>query len=1498
MRSDSAVRLVRRSETAPRPREWGADVRTLFAGGAEGVPGQKHAGNTVGEHAGNEVGERGGNEVGEHAGNKVGEHVGSRVGEHAENKVGKHARNRVGWRPWQVLGGPGTGKTALLIDVAVDRIAAGADPESVLVLTHSKAAALRVRGAVTRQLSASIGGVPGATREPLVRTVHSYAFALLRTHAAAHGNPPPRLLTGTEQDVVLREMLRGEVEDIARGAEELWPQRLQPGLGTVGFAEQLRDLMLRATERGLGPEDLVELGRLHDRPEWEAAGRFAERYEQAMLLRWSVGVEAPEASAPALDAAELVGAALDALALDPRLLDGERDRIRYLLVDDAQHLDPLAAQLIRAIGGGAATVVIAGDPDQAVFTFRGADSRFAADPDAPHERRIILRDNHRCAPAVREAVARVAARLPGSFPHRSQVGAPDENDGAGVDFAVRVLTTPAKEAALIADRLRRAHLTDGVPWSRMAVVVRSVPLSLAPLRRALLAAGVPVLQPKPDVPLARRRGASWMLLTLRALLSGERGGAEIIGSTTFTADDALDLLSGPLGGADQISLRRLRRGIRRTLLERGRGSAETDPRDGGDTPTDADRHDETADRRARRSSALDRRARRSAVSSCRSASVGVSPPSRGSVSAEPRPRSSRVRRMPRRRRRRLIWSAPPSGPESRSRASSAVKVVEPMISAPPRSPDSRARRVSSIQDAPRRRASGTSGFGCSTGTPAASRARRSGASDSGTERTTTAIRDHGTPSVRWARMAVVVRSVPLSLAPLRRALLAAGVPVLQPKPDVPLARRRGASWMLLTLRALLSGERGGAEIIGSTTFTADDALDLLSGPLGGADQISLRRLRRGIRRTLLERGRGSAETDPRDGGDTPTDADRHDETADRRARRSSALDDEFGVDTVDSARFADLDRSSAEVLRDLIAGVGDFTILDRLTEVEAAPLRRVLKAIGRARRARTRGAGLEDVLWALWTASRLEKRWVGQSERGGAVGMQADRDLDAAVGLFDAAAAYVDRLPRATVEGFVEYLEQQEIPQDSAPLTDSGDAVAIVSAHAAAGREWDVVAIAGVQEGIWPNLRPRGTLLGVEDLVDLMAGVADPGEQVSRAAPILAEERRLLLLACSRARRSLLVTAVESVSGDRDLVPSRFLAELDPTAEPGEPGRIPPPIDPGRALVMQALIAELRGVACDPEDVPVRRERAARQLARLARAGVRGAHPDDWYGTAAPSSQLPLWGDEEGPVALSPSTVELLKTCPLRWALERHGGSDGDNPHAVKGNLVHTLVQALAGQVTEAQVKAALVRAWKAIDPASGDTGPQSWHSRQELRRTESMLDTFLAWLRNTRDELTQMGVEVPVDCVLPARDPDEYPVRIRGRVDRVERDALGRFVIVDVKTGKTPISKQAAQDHAQLATYQVAAAAGALDDDSPAATPGGARLIYVAKPNTREGATQRLQPPLDPEALTEWRTTIHTAATSTRGPSYLAMRNDGCRHCPVSTSCPVQDTGRQVTDE
>src|SRR5699024_3479946 len=144
--------------------------------------------------------------------------------------------------------------------------------------------------------AAGAAGAGGATREPMVRTVHSYAFGVLRLHAAANDNPPPWLITGAEKDAVIRELLAGDAADLAAGdaaARRAWPQRLRPALGLVGFARELRDVMLRAAERGYGPEDLARLGKAHGRSDWQAVGRFAARYEQSMLLRSSVGVEAP-----------------------------------------------------------------------------------------------------------------------------------------------------------------------------------------------------------------------------------------------------------------------------------------------------------------------------------------------------------------------------------------------------------------------------------------------------------------------------------------------------------------------------------------------------------------------------------------------------------------------------------------------------------------------------------------------------------------------------------------------------------------------------------------------------------------------------------------------------------------------------------------------------------------------------------------------------------------------------------------------------------------------------------------------------------------------------------------------------------------------------------------------------------------------------------------------------------------------------------------------------
>ena len=257
----------------------------------------------------------------------------------------------------RVVGGPGTGKTALLIRAAAAHVAAGVDPESVLLLTGSARLGTSSRAAIT---AAVLGDGRAAVREPLVRTVHSYAFAVLRLAAQRNGDPPPRLITSAEQDGIIRELLAGDLEDGADASVD-WPSQLRPALNTVGFATELRDLLARCAERGVDPVALHRIGRRAGRAEWVAAGQFAQVYEEVMLLRSAVGMAAPQATVPALGAAELVGATLEAFATDPELLTAERARVRLLLVDDAQHLDPQAARLVRILAAGAELTVIAGD---------------------------------------------------------------------------------------------------------------------------------------------------------------------------------------------------------------------------------------------------------------------------------------------------------------------------------------------------------------------------------------------------------------------------------------------------------------------------------------------------------------------------------------------------------------------------------------------------------------------------------------------------------------------------------------------------------------------------------------------------------------------------------------------------------------------------------------------------------------------------------------------------------------------------------------------------------------------------------------------------------------------------------------------------------------------------------------------------------------------------------------------------------------------------------
>ncbi len=258
--------------------------------------------------------------------------------------------------PLLVLAGPGTGKTTAIVEAVTERITERRiDPERVLVLTFSRKAAQELRERITTRLRRT-------TRQPLALTFHSYAYALVRREFVLAGDVPPTLLSGPEQLLEVRRMLRGEAAGGEPAAAEPWPERLRAALGTRGFATELRDFLLRAAERGLDGQGLARLGRVHGRDDWVAAGGFLDRY----IARFDL------APVPAYDYAEIVRIAA---ALLSRAATRDRERKAYdvVLVDEYQDTDPAQEALLHALAGDGRELIAVGDPDQSIYAFRGAD---------------------------------------------------------------------------------------------------------------------------------------------------------------------------------------------------------------------------------------------------------------------------------------------------------------------------------------------------------------------------------------------------------------------------------------------------------------------------------------------------------------------------------------------------------------------------------------------------------------------------------------------------------------------------------------------------------------------------------------------------------------------------------------------------------------------------------------------------------------------------------------------------------------------------------------------------------------------------------------------------------------------------------------------------------------------------------------------------------------------------------------------------------------------
>jgi superfamily I DNA/RNA helicase/RecB family exonuclease len=683
-------------------------------------------------------------------------------------------------------------------------------------------------------------------------------------------------------------------------------------------------------------------------------------------------------------------------------------------------------------------------------------------------------------------------------------------------------------------------------------------------------------------------------------------------------------------------------------------------------------------------------------------------------------------------------------------------------------------------------------------------------------------RAHLADGVPWSSMAVLVRSAARQVPLLRRALTVAGIPVTVAGDELPLADEPGTRPLLMLLRCTLR----------PAMLDEQTAAELLCGPLGGTDALGLRRLRRSLgllAEAAGDRGRG--------GGDL-----------------------------------------LAEALlspRDLVA----------LPDSVAGPARQVARLLAVAKAAIKAGGNAEDVLWAIWDASGLAPQWQQASAAGGAAGAAADRDLDAVLALFDKAAHFADTMPPGSPGLFADSLAGQEIVGDTlAERAVRDDCVRVLTAHRSKGLEWDVVVVAGVQEESWPDLRLRGSVLGAGELAEAVR----PGEAFGRgqgadvdaamlAAKLLAEERRLFYVAVTRARRRLVVTAAGGE--DTDLRPSRFLTELAGDDVPIE--RVGGGHGAHRWLSMPALVADLRRAAAETGRPLAVRQAAAAQLARLAAAGVRAAHPRDWYALTELSDARSIVAGGET-VRLSPSQVESFTRCGLRWLLEAAVGAGRSDVLRHLGTVIHAAAVLAASGATEQQVAERIDEIWHHLDFGS------AWYSAKQRSLAERMVRKFLDWhAANPRDL-------VAVEESLKVRIGQ---VEITGRVDRLESDDQGRAVVVDLKTGASAPREEELDRHPQLGVYQLAVLLGAFEQFG-LSEPGGAELVQVGKASgvTLRAKVQR-QGALADDPEPGWaKDLVETVAAGMAGPLFQARVNPGCRTCPVASCCPVNPEGEQVT--
>ena len=661
----------------------------------------------------------------------------------------------------------------------------------------------------------------------------------------------------------------------------------------------------------------------------------------------------------------------------------------------------------------------------------------------------------------------------------------------------------------------------------------------------------------------------------------------------------------------------------------------------------------------------------------------------------------------------------------------------------------------------------------------------------------------------WSKMAVIVRSPGSEVSALQRAFAQNGIPVSIDSAALALAENPAIKPILLIAGIILK----------SAPLTASDwpvLEEILLSEFGGADALQLRQIRLAF---------AAVRTDH---------------------------------------------RSSTEMM------------IDALTEPVAelpweniAPLKRINDLIKVGRKAVRTSQEITDLLWAIWDSavdyegSKITYLWRQRALAGGSRGAQADRDLDAVIQLFESARRFSERNVGAAPTLFISQLMNERILSDS--ITSSAqreEVVAIETVHAAKGLEWEFVAVTGLQEGIWPNLKVRGSLLGSERLVEAdRSGLTSRAEiSASAATGLLEDERRLLYSAISRAKSRLLITAF----AEEDSQPSRYFDQLFEAVHGKSADGFTSA--PPRQITSQALVATLRRDALQGSEF------AAGLLKTLGEAGIKSADPSQWLGTRELSSDVPVAAPDED-IYVSPSSLASFDDCGLKWFLEKSGAQDGDSTAQLLGVAIHFIASQLLEKpdLTLEEGIAQLTAAWPVVDQNVG------WFKTQQLQDATRMLKRFFEWHRANPRELVfvEKNFEVKFGRAI-----------VRGSVDRLERDPVsGEYFVVDLKTGAT-VTGPEAKEHKQLAAYQLGVVAGGFAELPPNPVSSGAGLLFL-KNKTKKNETVD-QPAIVATVVIE---DVKAAAEGMAAATFNAVINKRCTTCAIKSLCPLQTEGRSVID-